>query len=230
MLLFKRLSKAYRNTCSRGEKLQHGFANQCYYCNKFFARPDKHKRHIEHCSGVPGLVYSFNNQNLVTFEDNLGYKCDLPAVVLGVVYGFNNQNFVTFEDNLGYKGNHPEVACIDFETTASTGNCFNLEQKSMFLVSYVIIVAFHPKLKMERVIIQRSFGHSLEKLKTIDYLTNEQMSFPDVNLIKQLKDSALNVHRKKRKYAMAQMFSMELSLVKKTILSWLNPKIKSQHP
>ena len=35
------LSKAYRNTCSRGEKLQHGFANQSYYCNKFFPRPDK---------------------------------------------------------------------------------------------------------------------------------------------------------------------------------------------
>ena len=73
----------------------------------------------------------------------------------------------------------------------------------MFVVSYVIIVAFHPKLKMDRVIIQRSFGHSLEKLTTIDYLTNDQMCFVDVNLIKQLKDSALNVHRKKCKNMIA---------------------------
>ena len=50
------ISRAYRNTCSRDEKLTHGFAYQCYYCNKFFARPDKHKRHMEHCSGVPGIV------------------------------------------------------------------------------------------------------------------------------------------------------------------------------
>ena len=133
------LSRAYRNTCSRGEKLQHGFASQCYYCNKFFARPDKYKQHIEHCSEVSGIVYSFNNQNLVTFEDNLGYKGDLPA-----------------------------VAYIDFETTAPTDNCFDFEQKSMFVVSYLIIVAFHPKLKMDRVIIQHSFEHSLEKLATID--------------------------------------------------------------
>ena len=42
------LSRAYRNTCSRGEKLQHGFPNQCYYCNKFFARRNRYKRHIEH--------------------------------------------------------------------------------------------------------------------------------------------------------------------------------------
>ena len=96
-------------------------------------------------------------------------------------------------------------------------------------MSYVIIVAFHPKLKMDRVIIQRSFEHSLEKLATIYYLTNDQMSFVDVNLIKQLKDSALNVHGKKCKNAIAQMFLIELSLVKKTILAWFNRKIKSQH-
>ena len=82
---------------------------------------------------------------------------------------------------------------------------------------------------MDRVIIQRGFEHSLEKLAKIDYLTNDQMSFVDVNLIKQLKDSALNVHGKKCKNAIAQMFLIELSLVKKTILSWFNQKIKSQH-
>ena len=100
---------------------------------------------MQHCSGVPGIVYNFNNQNLVTFEDNLGYKGDLPV-----------------------------VAYIDFETTAPTDSCFDPEQKKMFVVSYVIILAFHPKLKMDRVIIQRSFGHSLEQLTTIDYLTNVQ--------------------------------------------------------
>ena len=90
---------------------------------------------------------------------------------------------MTFEDNLGYKGNLPAVAFIDFETTAPTDNCFDPQQKSMFVVSFVIIVAFHPKLKMDRVIIQCSFEHSLEKLARIDYLTNDQMSFIDVNLI-----------------------------------------------
>ena len=98
------LSKAYRNMCSRGEKLQHGLANQCYYwnCNKFFARPDKYKQHIEHCPGVLDNVYSFNSQNLVTFEDNLRYK-----------------------------GNLPLVTHIDFEKTVPTDNCFDPEQKSM---------------------------------------------------------------------------------------------------
>ena len=155
---------------------------------------------MEHCSGILVIVYSFNNQNQVTFEDNLGYKGDFPA-----------------------------VAYIDFEITAPTDNCFDPEQKSMFVVSYIIIVAFHAKLKIDRVIIQHSFGHSLEKLTTIDYLANDQMAFVDVNLIKQLKGSALNVHSKKCKNAIAQMFSIELRLVKKTVLSWVNQKMKSQH-
>ena len=98
------ISRAYRNTCSRGEKLSHSFAYQCYYCNTFFARPDKHKRHVEHCSSIPGIIYNFNNQNLVTFGDNLGYKGALPV-----------------------------VPCIDFETTAPTDSCFDPEQKKCSL-------------------------------------------------------------------------------------------------
>ena len=119
---------------------------------------------------------------------------------------------MTFEDNLGYKGDLPVIVYIDLETTASTDSCFDPEQKKMFVVSYVIILAFHPKLKMDRVIIQRSFGHSLEQLTTIDYLANGQMSFVDVKLIKQLKDSTLEVNRKKYKNAIAQMFSIEYAL------------------
>ena len=92
------------------------------------------------------------------------HSCGVPHIV----YGFNNQNLVTFEDNLGYKGDLPVIAYIDLETTASTDSCFDPEQKKMFVVSYVIILAFHPKLKMDRVIIQCSFGHSLEQLTTID--------------------------------------------------------------
>ena len=31
-------SRAYRSTWSKGEKLLHGFASQCYYCSKFFCK------------------------------------------------------------------------------------------------------------------------------------------------------------------------------------------------
>ena len=80
---------------------------------------------------------------------------------------------MTFEENLKLKHDIPLTAYIDFETTAPTDNMLDPESCKMNAVSYAIIFAFHPKLQMKRVIIERSFGHSLEKLTTIDYLTTE---------------------------------------------------------
>ena len=37
---------------------------------------------------------------------------------------------------------------------------FILESKKMFVVSYVIIFAFHPELDIDRLLIECSFGHS----------------------------------------------------------------------
>ena len=71
----------------------------------FFARADKQKRHIENCSGVPGMIYNFNKKNLITFEDNFKSKGDMPMAMY-----------------------------FDFETTAPTDNCFNPEQKNVCYV------------------------------------------------------------------------------------------------
>ena len=98
---------------------------------------------FRNCSGQPGIVYNnFNIQNLVTYKDNIKYKSDISL-----------------------------LAYIDFGTTAPTGSCLNSEDKKMSAVPYVIILAFHPELKLGRVIIEGSFGHSPDKLLNIDYLT-----------------------------------------------------------
>ena len=117
------ISKSYRSTCSNSKnEIPHvAFAWQCYYCSKFYARRDKLKKHIEVCSGTPGIVYNFHTKNLVTFEDNLKNK-----------------------------GNLPMTFYFDLETTAPTDNCYDPEQKEMFVVSYLIIVAFHPDLKFKK--------------------------------------------------------------------------------
>ena len=47
-------------------------------------------------------------------------------------------------------------------------------------MSYILIVAFHPHLKLRKIIVQRSYGHTLQKLTTLDYLTNDQNKFIDV--------------------------------------------------
>ena len=77
----------------------------------------------------------------------------------------------------------------------------------MYAVSYVIIFAFRPKLKLRRVIIERSFGHSKRELKSLNYLTLEQLSFNASKTLLQLKDCVLNVLAKNSTLAISKMFS-----------------------
>ena len=151
------ISKAYSYLHSKGKKsLSRAHkCYQCYYCNKFFISEIWQKRYINNCSGRPGVIYNFNNQNLVSYQDNFHAKGD----VLFVVY------FV-------------------YETTEPTDNCLDPEQKKMFVVSYVMIVAFHPELKLDRIITYRSFAHTVEQLTTLDYFSHEQICFIDPYLIK----------------------------------------------
>ena len=145
------------------------------------------------------------------------------------MYNFNIQNLVSFEDNFGYKGDLPIAVHIDFETIGPTGDCFNLELKRMFVVPYVIVFAFHPKLNLDCVILQRSFGHSYKKLTTINYWTNDQMEYMNIKLVKQLKDCTINVSQIKCKNAVAQMFCVELKFAADYLLSWFNKKFKLQN-
>ena len=87
---------------------------------------------------------------------------------------------MTFEENLKCNGDIPLVAYINFETTAPTAQRWiDPKNRKMFAVSYVIIFEFSPDLHIDRVIIERSFGHSLERLADLSYLTRKQLKFKD---------------------------------------------------
>ena len=104
---------------------------------------------------------------------------------------------ISYQDNFHVKGNVQFVNYFDFETTAPTDNCLDPEQKNMFVVEHVIIVAFNPELNLDRIIIQRSFAYSIEQLTTLDYFTREQITCTDQSLIKMLKGIAFEVVKKK---------------------------------
>ena len=197
----KDIAKAYSNFYSIKDKTKRAYScYECYYCRKFFLRPERQKRHMENCSGVPGVIYNFNTQSLISFEDNFHAKGNLPFVIY-----------------------------FDFETTAPTDNCFDPEQKTMFVVSYVMIVAFHPDLKIDKIIIQRSYAHAIEQLTSLDYFSQDQIKFINKELVRQLKDIAFDVSKRKCKKTMGQMLCVECGLVKKTLLEWFNRKFESQY-
>ena len=108
------LSKAYSSLYSSGEKVKRTHkCYQCYYCNKLFIQSYKQERHTKNCSGIPGVVYNFNNQNLISYQDNFNAKGDVPFVV-----------------------------SFDLETTAPTFNYLDQKEQKIFVFSYEFIVAF----------------------------------------------------------------------------------------
>ena len=193
----KRINMVYGTTFNENEKIRHRTAFQCYFCSNYYGRKDKFDRHIENCTARPGYIYNFNKQNLLTFEENLKFKHDIPV-----------------------------TAHIDFEKTAPTNDCVIPENKKMTAVSYVIIFAFHPHLPIDRVIIERSFGHSKLQLCSLNYLTNKQLKFKDINLLKQLRDCALSVASKRYKLAISEMFCTGLKFASDCLMKLFNSKFK----
>ena len=61
---------AYQGTHEKGDDVEHVMPYECYYCSTFFGRKNIFERHIKHCTGKPVIVYDFNIQNVVSFEDN----------------------------------------------------------------------------------------------------------------------------------------------------------------
>ena len=195
------ISKAYTSVYSHGLKQKRAFKlYECYYCRKFFIQKNKHEKHLSVCSGKPGIVYNFCIQNLVSFEDNFGSKGDLPFSIY-----------------------------FDFETTSPTdANWVNPEEKKIIVMYYVIVVAFHLSLNLDRILIQRSYCHPQTEMISINYLTREQIQYRSVELIKQLYDQAIHVSKRNCKNTLAQMFCIEIAFVKKTLLSWFNKKFTAR--
>ena len=132
---------------------------QCYFCSNYFAKQLRFDSHIKHCTGQPGIIYNFNARNLVTFVDYIKYKGDIPLSVY-----------------------------INLETNSPAELGLAPKDRSMFAICYVIVFAFHPYPELDRVIIKRSFGHSLEKLTSLDYLTREQLFFHVKTTLLKLRD------------------------------------------
>ena len=189
--------RATYNEKTESKKLRNSSAFHCYFCSKFWTRKAKLDYHMRNCSGKAGFVYNFDTQNLITFEENLKLKRDVPL-----------------------------TAYIDFETTAPTDDYLDPECNKMNVVSYVIILAFHPKLNLPRLIIERSFAHSLDPLCQIDYLTSEQLQYKDMITLKQLKDCAFEVDKKNNPVAVSEMFNTEIRFATNCLLAWFYDKYK----
>ena len=80
----------------------------------------------------------------------------------------------------------------------------------MYVISYCMIFAFHPKLKIEQIVIYRSFHQRQDELFDLSHLKQKMLQYTDYVMLNQLKDAGLTVHEKKSSLTLSEIFSLEL--------------------
>ena len=98
----------------------------------------------------------------------------------------------------------------------------------MFVVSYVMVIAFHPELKLDKVIIQRSYVHAIESLTSLEYFSQDQIKCINKELVIQLKDIAFEVNKRKCKKKNKQWdkcFALNVHWLRKLYLNGLTKNL-----
>ena len=84
-------------------------------------------------------------------------------------------------------------------------------------------------MHIDRVTIERSFGHSLERLANLNYLMREQLKYQDEKALLKLKDCAIAVHARNNKVTISEMITTKLKFAADCLLKWFNAKFKSDN-
>ena len=147
----------------------------------------------------------------------------------GIDYSFDNGTIINYQDNFSKIGDLPFTIYYDFETT--TGSAIFYDAK-MHIVSYCIIAAFHPDLKLPHVIIYRSFDQTKEELNSLKHFLDvcDKIFFKfsenyNLKTFRQLQDAALTVFNKSRETALAEMFNIELKFTCDCLKVWFEKNI-----
>lgn len=132
---------------------------------------------------------------------------------------------INYQDNYKKIGDLPFALYYDFETT--TGSVLFFDAK-MYVVSYCIVVAFHPDLELPRLYICRSYDQDHAQLTSLVHFDNVQRNFFsdksnfNPKTLAQLRDAALAVENRKENTALAEMFSIELKFTVDCLKFWFN--------
>ena len=102
----------------------------------------------------------------------------------------------------------------------------------MYVVSYCIIIAFHPELDIPRLYIYRSYDQTYNQLTSLLHFEIVQNNFFEhkqnfnPKTLEQLKDAAFAVLNREKNTALAEMFSIELKFTTDWLKFWFNKNKK----
>ena len=143
------MRQAYHVKRDRGKhRIESSMANQCFSCNKIFIQSKSLENHMQTCSSMPGLVYKFEKKHILTFEDIVKFMGEVSFAIY-----------------------------FDLETTCREKTYNFDEDPTLYPVSHVIIIAFHPKFNLDKTFIVRSLSQTFEQFNSISYLSREMIHY-----------------------------------------------------
>ena len=147
----------------------------------------------------------------------------------GFNYLFDNGKIINYQDNFNKIGDLPFSIYSDFETT--TGSAVFFDAK-MYVISYCIVVAFHPDLNLSHMFIYQAYDQiksDLESMVHFSVVQKDFFNFPEsynLKTLKQLQDAVLLICNRTRETALAEMFNIELKFTCDCLRKWFERNIK----
>ena len=79
----------------------------------------------------------------------------------GFSFSFDNGKIINYQDNFKKIGDLPFAVYYDFETATGSVGFFDAK---MYVVSYCMVIAFHPDLNLPRLYIYRGYDQNREQI------------------------------------------------------------------
>ena len=143
----------------------------------------------------------------------------------GSNFTFDNGKIINYQDNFKKIGDLPFSVYYDFETTTSSVDFFYVKT---YVISYCIIVAFHPDLNLPHWFIYRAYDQTKDEIESLIHFDVVQADFfnfkknHNLKTSKQLQNVILAVKNRSRETALAEMFNIELKFTIDCLRFWFN--------
>ena len=98
----------------------------------------------------------------------------------------------------------------------------------MYVSSYCMIIAFHPKPALDMIATFCSFQQKEDQLFDLSHLNDKILGHLDPITLKQLKDAGSNVLKKQSSFDLSEIFLIELKFMIDLLVKWFKQKHKSK--
>ena len=122
-------------------------------------------------------------------------------------------------------GDLPFTVYFNFETT--TGDSI-LHDPKMFVISYCQICPFHLDLKLDKIVIFRSFRQNAEEIYSFNHFSQEHIKYFDAVTFNQLKDATTDALVRQKSTLLYELFSTELKFTIGNLVKWFNDVYRSK--